>query len=73
MMEGNNKNIKVRKVEDQEDYEKSGFKGMMDDVEYTKKESLESVPQISREQIPSGEETTKELLDGSTYAKKKAK
>ena len=73
MMEGNNKNIKVRKVEDQEDYEKSGFKGMMDDVEYTKKESLESVPQISREQVPSGEETTKELLEGSTDTKKKAK
>jgi hypothetical protein len=46
---------------------------MMDDVENTKKESLESVPQISREQIPSGEETTKELLDGSTDSKKKAK
>ena len=73
MMEGNNNNIKVRKVEDQEDYEKSGFKGMMDDVEYTKKESLESVPQISREQIPSGEETTKELLGGSTDIKKKTK
>jgi division protein CdvB (Snf7/Vps24/ESCRT-III family) len=71
-MEGNNKNIKVRKVEDQEDYEKSGFKGMMDDVEYTKKESLESVPQISREQI-SSEETKKELLDGRTDIKKKAK
>ena len=73
MMEGNNKKTKVRKVEDQEDYEKSGFKGMMDDVENTKKESLVSVPQISKEQIPSGEETTKELLDGSTYTKKKAK
>ena len=36
MMVGNNKKIKVRKVEDQEDYEKSGFKGMMDDVENTK-------------------------------------
>jgi hypothetical protein len=35
-MEGNNKKTKVRKVEDQEDYEKSGFKGMMDDVENTK-------------------------------------
>jgi hypothetical protein len=46
---------------------------MMDDVEYTKKESLESVPQISREQVPNGEETTKELLDGSTDTKKKAK
>lgn len=59
MMEGNNKKTKVRKVEDQEDYEKSGFKGMMDDVEYTKKESLESVPQISREQIPSGEDNNR--------------
>jgi hypothetical protein len=58
-MEGNNKNIKVRKVEDQEDYKKTGFKGMMDDVEYTKKESLESVPQISREQIPSGEDNNR--------------
>ena len=58
-MEGNNKKTKVRKVEDQEDYEKSGFKGMMDDVEYTKKESLESVPQISREQIPSGEDNNR--------------
>jgi hypothetical protein len=73
MMVGNNKKIKVRKVEDQEDYEKSGFKGMMDDVENTKKEALESVPQIPREQVPSGEETTKELLEGSTDTKKKAK
>jgi hypothetical protein len=32
---------------------------MMDDVEYTKKESLESVPQISREQIPSGEDNNR--------------
>ena len=37
MMVGNNKKIKVRKVEDQEDYEKSGFKGMMDDVKIPRK------------------------------------
>jgi hypothetical protein len=45
----------------------------MKDVEETKKEALESVPQIPSEQIPSGEETTKELLEGSSENKKKAR
>jgi hypothetical protein len=67
-----NKN-KVLKIDDQEDYEKSGFKSMMDNVEETKKQVLESVPQISRGQVPSGEEVTKELLDGNPENKKKAK
>jgi hypothetical protein len=31
------------------------------------------VPQIPREQVPSGKETTKELLEGSSENKKKAK
>ena len=66
-------NRKVRKIDDQEDYEKSGFKSMMEDVEKTKNKALESVPQIPKEQVPSGEETTKELLEGSTKNKKKAK
>ena len=66
-------NKKIRKIDDQEEYEKSGLKSMMDDVEKTKKEALESVPQIPREQVPSGEETTKELLEGSEENKKKAK
>jgi hypothetical protein len=41
-----NENIekKLLKVDDQEDYEKSGFKSMMDNVEETKKQALESVP-----------------------------
>ena len=43
-----------------EDYEKSGFKSMMDNVEETKKQALQSVPQIPRGQIPSGEEITKD-------------
>ncbi|HJY15796.1 MAG TPA: hypothetical protein VJ225_07155 [Nitrososphaeraceae archaeon] len=50
-----------------------GFKSMMDYVEETKKQALESVPQIPREQIPSGKEVTKELLDGSSESKEKAK
>ena len=69
--ESENKNIKIQKIDDQEDYEKSGFKSMMEDVEETKKQALESIPQIPREQIPSGEETTKELLEGSSENKKK--
>jgi hypothetical protein len=31
-----------------------GFKFMMDNVEEIKKQALESVPQIPKEQIPSG-------------------
>jgi hypothetical protein len=68
-----NKDKKVLKVDNQEDYEKSGFKSMMDNVEETKKQALESVPQIPREQIPSGKEVTKELLDGRSESKEKAK
>jgi hypothetical protein len=66
-------NRKIRKIDDQEGYEKSGFKSMMKDVEKTKNKALESVPQIPKEQVPSGEETTKELLEGSTENKKKVK
>jgi hypothetical protein len=61
-----NKNIKILKVDDQEDYEKSGFKSMMDNVEETKKQALESVPQIPREQIPSEKEVTRDPLS-QTY------
>ena len=68
-----NKDKKVLKVDDQEDYEKSGFKSMMDNVEETNKQALESVPQIPRGQIPSGKEVTNELLDGNSENKKKAK
>ena len=68
-----NKDKKILKVDDQEDYEKSGFKSMMDNVEETKKQALESVPQIPREQIPSGKEVTNELLDGNPENKKQAK
>jgi hypothetical protein len=67
-----NKDKEVLKVDDQEDYEKSGFRSMMDNVEETKKQAIESVPQIPRGQIPSGKEVTEELLDGNSENKKKA-
>ena len=68
-----NKDKKILKVDDQEDYEKSGFKSMMDNVEKTKEQALESVPQIPKEQIPSGKEVTNELLYGNPENKKQAK
>lgn len=61
---------KVRRIDDQESYEKSGFKDIMDDVEETKKEALESVPQIPDEQVPTKNETSKELLYGSKDRKR---
>lgn len=69
-MANKSKSKKIQKIDDQEDYEKSGFESMMEDVEKTKEKALESVPQIPREQVPSGEETTKELLEGSSENKK---
>jgi hypothetical protein len=46
-------NKEIRKIDDQENYEKSGFKSIMVDVEKTKKEALESVPHIPSYHIPS--------------------
>ena len=62
---------KVRKIEDQEDYEKSGFKNIMDEVEKTKNEALESVPHVPDEQVPTKDETSKGLLYGSNDNDKK--
>ena len=67
---------KIRKIDDQEDYEKSGYESMMNDVKQTNKQTKKHqnlLDKISREQILSGEETTKELLDGRMENKKKAK
>lgn len=68
-----NKGKKIQKIDDRKSYEKSGFKSIMEDVEETKKQALKSVPHIPKEQIPSGEDTTNELLEGSSENKKKAK
>lgn len=63
----------IRKIDDREDYEKSGFKSIMEDVEKIINEALESVPQIPEEQVPNNEETTKDLVDCSEDIKKRAK
>jgi hypothetical protein len=56
----------VRRINDREDYEKSGFKGVMDDVDKDKEEALDSAPEIHKEQVPKNGDTTKELLLGDS-------
>jgi hypothetical protein len=37
-------NIKIRKIDNRKDYEKSGFKSMMDEVGLRRNEALKSLP-----------------------------
>jgi hypothetical protein len=55
---------KTKKINDSNDYEKSSFKGIMEDMEDTKNVGLESVPKIRKDQVPSADETSKEILYG---------
>lgn len=52
----------IRKIDDREDYEKVDL-NLSTKMLKKQKEALESVPQIPEEQVPSNEETTKELVD----------
>lgn len=56
----------VRRINDREDYEKSGFKVVMDEVDKDKEEALNSVPEIHYEQVPKNGDTTKEPLSGDS-------
>ncbi|HZA07451.1 MAG TPA: hypothetical protein VE619_07090 [Nitrososphaeraceae archaeon] len=56
---------KTKKINNSKDYEKSSFKGIIEDMEDTKNVGLKSVPKIRREQVPSAEETSKEILYGN--------
>jgi len=56
---------KTKKIDSQDDYEKSSFKDIIEDMEDTKNNVLETaVPKVKKEQIPSDNETTKEILYG---------
>ena len=56
----------VRRINDREGYEKSGFKVVMDEVDKDKEEALNSVPEIHYEQVPKNGDTTKEPLSGDS-------
>ena len=62
---------KTKKINDSNDYEKSSFKGIMEDMEDTKNAGLESVPKIRKGQVPSADETSKEILYGNGDNKNK--
>lgn len=55
---------KTKKINNSNDYEKSSFKGIIEDMEDTKNVGLNSVPKIRKEQAPSTDETSKEILYG---------
>ena len=55
---------KTKKINNSNDYEKSSFKGIIEDMEDTKDVGLKSVPKIRKEQVPSADETSKEILYG---------
>ena len=55
---------KIKNINNSNDYEKSSFKGIIQDMEDTKNVGLKSVPKIRREQVPSADETSKEILYG---------
>jgi hypothetical protein len=56
---------KTKRIQNKDDYEKSSFKDIIEDVEDSKNKALESVPKIRREQVPSDEETSSEILYGN--------
>ena len=53
---------KTKRIKDKDDYEESSFKDVIEDMEDTKDKALESLPKIRKEQVPSGEETSNEIL-----------
>ena len=62
---------KTKRIQNKNDYEKSSFKGIIEDMEDTKNVELKSVPKIRKEQVPSADETSKEILYGNDDDNKK--
>jgi hypothetical protein len=52
----------TKRIENKDDYEKSSFKDVMEDMKDNRDKALETLPKIRKEQVPSGEETSKEIL-----------
>jgi len=55
---------KTKKINNPNEYKKSSFKDIMEDTEDTKNKALKSVPKVKKEQIPSDNETSNEILYG---------
>jgi hypothetical protein len=59
-----NMSKKTKRIKDKDDYEQSSFKDIVKDMEDTKNRALELVPKIRKEQVPTAEETSNEILYG---------
>jgi hypothetical protein len=57
---------KTRKINNPTEYKKSSFKDIIEDTEDAKIKALESAPKVKKEQIPSDNETSKEILYGGS-------
>ena len=56
---------KTKKITNKDDFEKSSFKGIIEDVEDTKDEALQSVvPKVNKEQMSKDDEITNVIVDG---------
>ena len=55
---------KTKRIKDKDNYEESSFKNIVNDMEDTKRKALELVPKVRKEQVPSGDETSNEILYG---------
>jgi hypothetical protein len=62
---------KTKRIQNKNDYEKSSFKDIIEDMEETKDKGLESLPKMRKEQVPSKDETTREILYGNDDDNKK--
>lgn len=51
-------------MNNQKDYENSDVKDIMEDTVTTKNKGLESVPNVKKEQVSRGNETSEEILYG---------
>ncbi len=63
-MSKNKKTKTTKRIENKDDYEKSSFKDIIEDMEDTKDKALESLPKIKKEQVPTRDEVSKEILYG---------
>ena len=54
----------TKRIENKDDYENSSFKDVIDDMEDTRNKGLKSLPKITKEQVPNGEETSNGILYG---------
>ena len=54
----------TKRIQNKDDYEKSSFKDVIEDMEDTRDKGLESLPKIKKEQVTTGERVSQQILYG---------